>query len=161
MQTLSKIFYSFIVICILSLPLGAYIKAEGGRERLIASASVILQAERLFSDPITEVYMNDSIHIYVLRQQYENVPYPKREAAFSQIVRTWCSGMHASWITGAGVIFYDVRTGEKLGKFSCPLGSDKRKEVSQKSNIEPNKDPLYQQYYQEELEKIKRSKSGS
>jgi hypothetical protein len=60
-----------------------------------------------------------SLMAYVQKSEYESIPFPNRRKLIEELGKMWCDRGSSGIFATLGI--YDVRTGEKLGTYSCTL----------------------------------------
>jgi len=63
-----------------------------------------------------------NLNLYIDRKPFEDIPYPDRKLVMAKIGRLWCDNIiEYQWLARVGV--FDVRSGERLSRYVCVLGS--------------------------------------
>ena len=119
-----------IIVCILLLVWGAlayyYSFTKASPDDLTrlspAMSAVDLELQPRISD-FTQMRLEplggDNLVIYLLRRDFESVPYPDREQFVSRIAESWCESVGQLFFPS--VKFRDIRSGASLGSYSCVL----------------------------------------
>ena len=60
-----------------------------------------------------------SLEVYVTKNDFESVPFPDRRQFIEDLGTVWCSKGSSGFLPTLTID--DIRTGEKLGAYSCTL----------------------------------------
>ena len=72
------------------------------------------------SYPRIEQLQAQNLDIYILRKDFESVPYPDRPAVSKSIGKTWEGYTH--WYNFSSVRIRDIQTGRVMASYSCNTG---------------------------------------
>ncbi len=66
-----------------------------------------------------DVRSDYSVHAYISRSSFLNVPFPDLDAAMTDLGRVWCNRGGLYYLYLSKVVLRDIQTGEKLATYRC------------------------------------------
>ena len=63
------------------------------------------------------------LEIYLSKSEFESIPFPDRKDAIERVGRVWCNDQSNTNELLPTLNIFDIRTGERFGKYSCRLSS--------------------------------------
>lgn len=69
-----------------------------------------------------ELNLDYSVHAYISKSNYMQIPYPDRDEHIRNLGRIWCNGNKIPHYFLPKVFINDIHTGEKLGSCGCVTG---------------------------------------
>ncbi len=117
-------FFLFILYLAGNAAFGGFFKASNGIEKETTKAQTNLHNALFYqlSDyGKFEVKFDYSVYAYIDRINYENIPYPDRATAMSEIASRWCKDEKINRAFLPKVVLKDIRTGETIASKRCIL----------------------------------------